>query len=121
MNEAELLAKIDSLTAQLQKVELEVEALQRLIPVVPAAVQLLDQTGKPAGFGPADDPEGVFKGMTLKQSDTWSLRSVPVGISVQALAGGSLTISVADTVPAGVYGIGYALNGVGRTKQFTVT
>ena len=88
---------------------------------VPAAVQLYDASGAAAGYGPSDDPEGVFYGQTVNQGDIWAVTSQPDGAVVQPLPGGSFRITIAPSMATGSYSFTYEKNGVPASKAFTVT
>ena len=85
-----------------------------------AAVQLFDAKGLAAGWGPTDDPEGV-KFTNATATDTYTLTTIPPGISVLPYAGGSFVLAVAATVLTGMYQFGYVRNGVSVFKAFAVT
>ena len=98
--QAELLAQIDALTAQLNKVANEARPTVAATPV-------------------SDSPQGFFRGMTV--SGTYRLTRIPKGVQVIALTGGDLVLWVAPTVPKGSYAIDWKLsNGTIGSKPFTV-
>ena len=69
-----------------------------------ATVQLYNSSGNPSGFGPSDDPEGVFYGrLDILSGDVWWPTGVPAGCTVTPLAGGSFTLAVGGGVTPGAY------------------
>lgn len=93
-----------------------------------AVVQLYNAQGNPSGYGPSNDPDGVFYGRTdLQSGDVWWASTVPANCTVAPLAGGSFTLTVGSGVTPGSYSFTWTLRAnVGGvrttgTKPFTVT
>lgn len=75
----------------------------------------------PAGFGPADGPDGLFFGKTVGQNEVYAIDSAPVGVTVQAFAGGMMKLTVAANAPTGNGLIGFTRNSVAGTYPLTIT
>ena len=82
---------------------------------------MFDSKGAAAGWGPTDDPQGLFKGQATKQSDVWLFETVPPKLIATAFAGGSFKIDAASDCVPGNYAIGYSFNGAARSLAVTVT
>jgi hypothetical protein len=55
-----------------------------------AVVVLLDSNGNPAGYGPTEDPEGVFFGDTsLLSGDVWWPTNPTANVAITGFAGGT--------------------------------
>ncbi|MCR9260765.1 MAG: hypothetical protein NXH95_13645 [Pseudomonadaceae bacterium] len=90
------------------------------VPEASAVVQVFDAQGNPAGYGPADDPAGVFFGRgDLQQGDIWSVVSVGPGQTVTPLEGGSFLVNTSGSFDWELRRSGVVVDS--GTKTVTVT
>lgn len=89
-------------------------------PVASAVIPVFDAQGNPDGYGPADDPAGVFFGRSdLQQGDTWAVVGTASGQTVTPLDGGSFLVNTSGAFDWELRRSGVVVDS--GTKTVTVT